>query len=72
MTASGEPGPAAPVAAGTEVALRPGDAVFLPAGTPHQIRNDGAEPAVLLVAFAMDAQNCPPCPAAASAGTATP
>jgi outer membrane protein assembly factor BamB len=72
MTATGEPGPAAPVAAGEEVALRPGDAIFLPAGTPHRIRNDGAEPAVLLIVSAMDAQNCPPCPAAPPAGTAAP
>jgi Cupin domain len=67
MTATGEPGPAEPVAAGTEVELRPGDAVFIPAGTPHQIRNDGAERVVILVAFAMDASACGPCPAATPA-----
>lgn len=67
MSATGGPGPAAPVPSGMEVALRPGDAIFLPAGTPHQIRNGGTEQALLLIMSAMEPSNCPPCPPATPA-----
>ena len=33
------------------VELAAGDTILVPAGTPHQTRNGGAEPAVLMIAY---------------------
>ena len=48
--AAGTPTPPEPVAAGQEVVLEPGDAVFYDGQTSHAVRNDGAEEAVVLYA----------------------
>ncbi|MBX3024920.1 cupin domain-containing protein [bacterium] len=38
--------------AGVARAMRPGDAAFIPRGTPHWFVNEGAEPAVSVVVYA--------------------
>jgi quercetin dioxygenase-like cupin family protein len=48
--AAGTPTPPEPLAAGQEVVLEPGDAVFYDGQTSHEVRNDGAEEAVVLYA----------------------
>jgi quercetin dioxygenase-like cupin family protein len=46
--AAGTPTPPEQLAAGQEVVLEPGDAVFYDGQTSHAVRNDGAEEAVVL------------------------
>lgn len=48
--AAGTPTPPEPLAAGQEVVLEAGDAVFYDGQTTHEVRNDGADEAVVLYA----------------------
>lgn len=48
-------GASQPLAAGAEVALAPGDRLAFPLGTPRAFRNDGTEPASLVIAAVLPA-----------------